>query len=146
MTAPDANNTGIDPDFDARFSHLTVSTAQMDGTPQDATTSSFWPNQDASFSSQVSTTGFGTVDPPPLADTVSVAPINIQQHSLDYGQYPEHSTDQAYWVPDNNPAQPGPSFDSSAADSPLVCPWEGCTNEYGRQCDLEWVSFHLSPR
>jgi hypothetical protein len=52
-------------------------------------------------------------------------------------QYPENTTGQPYWPPENDSAQPGQSSSPSAANLRFVCHWEGCTKTFRRQCDLE---------
>ncbi|KAK3299521.1 uncharacterized protein B0H64DRAFT_316477 [Chaetomium fimeti] len=130
MSDPNADNTGIDPDFDARFSDLAMSTdANADPPP-------FWPDQDASLSAQPATAGFGTAQPPDFTDPL-VDQTNAHQQPVDYAQYPDDTTSQPYWLPDSGPAQAGPSSGAVAADKPFVCGVEGCTKSYDRQCDLD---------
>jgi hypothetical protein len=140
MANPDATNTGIDPDLDTRFAHLTMSAPPVDtATAHDTTTPSFWPTQDETLSSQPTTIYQGTINPPALTDTVLAVQINAHPSSFDYGQHTHDPANQAHWTPGNNPPQAGPSSAPTDPNRPFVCHYEGCHNSYRRQCDLEYV-------
>ncbi|KAH6845684.1 hypothetical protein B0I37DRAFT_435031 [Chaetomium sp. MPI-CAGE-AT-0009] len=130
MSGPDADNTGIDPDFDARFPHLAMPTASNTDTPP------FWPEQDASLSSQPAPSGFEIAQPPDFTDPLA-AQIDTHPQSFDYGQYPDYTTSQTHWPPDSGPALAGPSSGPPTAGPPFVCDEEGCTKAFERQCDLD---------
>jgi hypothetical protein len=140
MANPDANDVAVDPDLDTRFSHLNMSAPPVDAaTAPDTDTPSFWPTQDVSFPSQPTITHQGTIDPPPLTDSILAAQINVQHPSFDYQPYANDPTNQAYWTPDNDSAQAGPSSAPADPNRPFVCDHEGCGKTYRRQCDLEYV-------
>jgi len=56
---------------------------------------------------------------------------------VQYGQYPEVSANQRYWPLQESLASSRISADATTSDLPFVCQWEGCTNAYPRQCDLD---------
>jgi hypothetical protein len=143
MDHPDANDTGIDPDLDARFSDLNMSAAPADAAVQDAAAvSSFWPTEGQPFPSQAAAaTGFEATGSPLVADRPLAAQINTQQQpSFDeYGQYPDGNPAQPYWDQSYDTAQAGPSYDATAADLSFPCYYDGCHRSFPRQCDLEYV-------
>ena len=143
MDRPDANDTGIDPGLDARFSELNMSAAPADATAQDtAAVSDFWPAQDQPFLGQAAAAaGLEAAGSPLVTDPLLAAQINTQQQpSFDeYGQYPDGNPAQPYWDQGYDTAQAGPSSDATAADMPFPCYYEGCLRSFARRCDLEYV-------
>jgi hypothetical protein len=139
MDRPDINDTGIDPDLDARFSDLNMSAAPADRAVQDTTAvSSFWPEP---FPSQAAAaTGFEPATSPLVTDALP-AQIDAQHPSFeDYDHYPDETAAQPYWDPDDGTAQAGPSSDPAAAGPSFPC--DDCPRSFGRQCDLEYVPVH----
>ncbi|KXX77399.1 hypothetical protein MMYC01_206073 [Madurella mycetomatis] len=136
MENPDPNDAVFDPELDARFSDLAMAGGSptqgetFSNTTTDADTSTFWPDQDTSISADPATTKFGDFDASPQHATTFATQSPGGLNNAELEEYSQHMASPAYWHPESGDA-------GSSSDLPFACPYEGCTNAYHRQCDLD---------
>lgn len=145
MSNADTNTPAADPNLDARFSNLNMSTStptpagslQHFPTVADPNASAFWSGQDTVLSSQPAALDYGTFQYPPHDNSTLLAAQANNPSALDYSY---EATDQAYWPLVNDTSQAGPSsaaVPATTTTKPFPC--TKCSNSYDRKCDLECV-------
>ena len=149
------NTPVVDPDLDARFSNLNMSTSTPvpDGSLQqfppaaDPNASAFWSTQDTTLSSQPAALNYGTYQ---YASQDSNSLLAAQANGPTAVDYPYGTTDhsdQTYWALADDTSQAGPS--SAAATTAIATkpfPCSKCDNSYDRKCDLEYVPLNPQSR